>query len=232
MTDTTKGSIGERIAQARKAKGMTQPQLAKACGWDSQGRVSNYERDKREPKSSDVRILASVLDVSESWLWTGEDGAATPLKSGTVREWVDGEEPEDDEVDVPFFGEVELSAGSGTTVVAEVSKAPIRFHRQILRSADVTPSAAACCRISGDSMEPILPNGATVGINTHQTAIVDGKMYAVDHGGLLRVKILQRLPGGKVLLRSANPAYGDEEVEVGDGFRVLGRVFWSSAVWH
>lgn len=227
-----KGSIGERIAQARRAKEMTQPQLAKVCGWDSQGRVSNYERDRREPKSNDMRTLASVLGVSESWLWTGAEGHARVSQCGMVGEWIDGEKPEEDEVDVPFLGEVELSAGSGTTEVVEVSKATIRFPCQLLRSVDVVPSAVACCRVTGDSMEPVLPNGTTVGINTHQTAIVDGKMYAVEYGGLLRVRTLQRLPGGKVLLRSANPSYGDEEVEVGDGFRVLGRVFWSSAVWH
>lgn len=226
-------SFANRLAASRRKKGVNQTELAREIGVSAQS-VQQWESGSTMPRNKRVEAVAKALGVSQEWLMFGgdEEGSSSLIQSGVVREWVDGEEPEDDEVDVPFFDEVELSAGNGTTVVAEVLKAPIRFHRQILRSADVTPSAAACCRISGDSMEPILPNRATVGINTHQTAIVDGKMYAVDHGGLLRVKILQRLPGGKVMLRSANPSYGDEEVEMGEGFRVLGRVFWSSAVWH
>ena len=231
--ESTAMSFANRLAASRKKKGLNQTELAREIGVSAQS-VQQWESGSTMPRNKRVEAVAKALGVSQEWLMFGgdEEGSTQPLNSDTVREWVDGEQPEEDEVDVPFYGEVELSAGNGATAVAEIRKAPIRFHRKILRSANVTPGFAACCRISGDSMEPILPDGATVGINTQETAIVDGKMYAIDHGGLLRVKTLQRLPGGKVLLRSANPAYGDEKVEMGDGFRVLGRVFWSSAVWH
>ncbi|MDW0360853.1 LexA family transcriptional regulator [Halomonas venusta] len=68
------GTIGSRIKEARIRAEMTQPQLAKACGWSSQGRVSNYERDLREPKSGDIAAIAKALNVSESWIWTGDGG--------------------------------------------------------------------------------------------------------------------------------------------------------------
>lgn len=63
---------------------MTQPELARACGWNSQGRVSNYERDLREPKSGDIAAMAKALNVSESWLWTGK-GEDIQADSGNVR---------------------------------------------------------------------------------------------------------------------------------------------------
>jgi phage repressor protein C with HTH and peptisase S24 domain len=76
-------------------------------------------------------------------------------------------------------------------------------------------------------MEPALNNGATVGIDTSKKNIVDGKMYAVDHGGMLRVKMLYRLPGG-VKLRSFNMEEHPDEVVAFSEIRIIGRVFWSS----
>ncbi len=64
--------IGDRIKQARKRLGLTQPQLAEKCGWATQSRVSNYERGDREPKSSDIKALAKALQVTPAWLWTGD----------------------------------------------------------------------------------------------------------------------------------------------------------------
>lgn len=58
-------TLGERIAQFRKKKGLTQLQLAELCGWENgQARVGNYERSLREPSISDLRTLAEALDTT------------------------------------------------------------------------------------------------------------------------------------------------------------------------
>ena len=85
-------------------------------------------------------------------------------------------------------------------------------------------------------MEPVLPDGSTVGVDQGTTTVSDGKMYAIDHGGQLRVKTLYRLPGGGVRMRSFNrEEHPDEEYSLGDmqehEIVILGRVFWSSALW-
>lgn len=67
-----KKTFGDRLREARLYRKLAQPQLAKLCGWDSQSRISMYERGKREPKQSDARKLAQALNVKESWLWNGE----------------------------------------------------------------------------------------------------------------------------------------------------------------
>lgn len=172
-----------------------------------------------------ARHIETSFEKPKGWLDTQHH-----LLEG-IEEWTDGDALSPDEVEVPFYGEVALSAGSGATAFAEISDTPIRFTKKALRKADVTPAAAVCCKITGDSMEPILPDGAVVGIDTNRTDIIDGKMYAVEHGGLLRIKFLQRLPDRKVLLRSANSIYGDDTVSLDDNFRVLGCVFWSAAFW-
>lgn len=56
-------SLGKRIKHYRKAAGLTQGQLAKACGWGSQSRVGNYELDTREPSFADLKAIADAVGV-------------------------------------------------------------------------------------------------------------------------------------------------------------------------
>ncbi|PHR17865.1 MAG: transcriptional regulator [Sphingopyxis sp.] len=56
-------SLGKRIKHYRKEAGLTQGQLAKACGWGSQSRVGNYELDTREPSFADLEAIADAVGV-------------------------------------------------------------------------------------------------------------------------------------------------------------------------
>ncbi|MFG6159657.1 XRE family transcriptional regulator [Halomonas sp. 1390] len=234
-------TIGDRIKQARQQANMTQPELAKACRWNSQGRVSNYERGLREPKSSDVVLLAKALGVSEGWLWTGEDvgGNVTELRpkrsiEGNAEmldhELIEGDEPlRPDEVMLPMFREVEFAAGEGCTQVIENHGAEERFSLPRLSRAGVQPENAALAVAKGDSMMPAINDGATIGIDKGCRGIIDGKVYALDHGGMLRIKRLYRMPLGRVRVVSENSEEYPEEVYSladPDAPRILGRVFW------
>ncbi|WP_338523338.1 XRE family transcriptional regulator [Pseudomonas batumici] len=155
---------------------------------------------------------------------------------GPIDVWDDDTPLDDDEVYVPFLKEVELSAGGGRNMVQVSPKQKLRFGKITLRRQGVQPSEAVCVTVSGNSMEPVLPDGSTVGVDTGTTAITDGKMYAVDHGGQLRVKTLYRLPGGGIRMRSFNrDEHRDEEYTAQEMLEkeiiVLGRVFWSSVLW-
>ena len=82
-------------------------------------------------------------------------------------------------------------------------------------------------------MEPILPHGATVGVDTSATNVIDGKMYAVNHDGMLRIKVLYNLPGGGLRLRSYNTdEYPDERLDADQvkQVKVIGKVFWYSVL--
>ena len=83
-------------------------------------------------------------------------------------------------------------------------------------------------------MEPVLPDGSTVGINTDAKTIVDGKVYALDHDGMLRIKRLYNLPSGGLRIVSYNrDEYPDEILQSYDTkkVRIIGRVFWHSVLW-
>jgi phage repressor protein C with HTH and peptisase S24 domain len=80
-------------------------------------------------------------------------------------------------------------------------------------------------------MEPVFPDGATLGIDTGRTEIKDGDIYAINHNGSLRVKLIYRMHGGGLRLRSFNADEWPEEnvgAEELATVNILGRVFWCS----
>lgn len=154
---------------------------------------------------------------------------------GPIDVWDDDTPLDDDEVYVPFLKEVELSAGSGRTAVHQSHKQKLRFGKMTLRRQNVQANEAVCVTVNGNSMEPVLPHGSTVGVDQGCTTITDGKMYALNHGGQLRVKTLYRLPGGGIRMRSYNrEEHPDEEYSATELLKneiiVIGKVFWYSVL--
>jgi transcriptional regulator with XRE-family HTH domain len=79
-------TIGERIKKLRIELGMSQPELAKKCGWGEisytkkgryyikgQLRISDYERGHRMPSNPALSKLAQNLHVSLSFLLEGNN---------------------------------------------------------------------------------------------------------------------------------------------------------------
>ncbi|WP_447593588.1 S24 family peptidase [Aquipseudomonas campi] len=190
-----------------------------------------------------VRNVCALLKINQEWL---EDGvmpiealvpsrtiSADAVMEGPIEVWDDDTPLPDDEVLVPFLKEVELAAGSGRMSVEVNTKRRLRFGKYSLRNKGVDPANARCVTITGNSMEPVLRNGATVGVDVGNTRIIDGDLYAINHSGQLRVKQAYRLPGGGLRLRSFNrDEHPDEEYSLGDIERqeiaVIGRVFWGA----
>lgn len=158
--------------------------------------------------------------------------AKKQYKMGAFDIWDSGTPLRDDEVALPFFREVELSAGSGSTMIQENNGFKLRFSRSTLSQNNVDVSMAACVTVSGNSMEPVLPDGATIGIDTSKTIIKDGDLYAIDHDGHLRVKMVYRMPTGIRLKSFNNEEWPDEHYNAQDSLniKILGRVFWWSVL--
>ena len=152
---------------------------------------------------------------------------------GEISVWDDESPLEPDEVFVPLLKEVELSAGSGRFAIEETSSSNLRFSKKDLRHNNVQFDNAKCVMVSGNSMFPVLRDGATVGVNVGKTSIsdiVDGEMYAINHNGQLRIKQVYRLPNG-IRLRSFNrDDHPDEDYSFQDiqnqQISIVGHVFW------
>lgn len=221
-----------------KARGvrMTQETLAHDCGWKGQSAVSQYT-NARIPLNLDALVkLSSALGVAPERISPrlaarlgGPSSNLADVEPAGVMEGA----PMTGEVDVPYYREVELAAGSGACEVIENHGVTKRLPLRALEQSGVAVENAACATVRGDSMQPVLPDSTCIGIDRGATEIVDGEIYAIDHDGMLRVKYLYRLPLGRIRVASENDDEYPDEIVSGEDlqfFRIIGRVFWFEVI--
>ena len=84
MDDTTDwygpdaATFGDRVAAAREAAGMSQSHLARCLGV-KKSTLTGWEDDISEPRANKLSMMAGLLNVSITWLLTGEgEGMSEP----------------------------------------------------------------------------------------------------------------------------------------------------------
>lgn len=74
-------TFGDRVAAGREAADMTQAQLARRLGV-KKSTLMGWEQDLSEPRANKLSMLSGVLNVSMSWLLTGEgEGMSEPSET-------------------------------------------------------------------------------------------------------------------------------------------------------
>lgn len=220
--------LKDRIKLAREKAGLTQQELADKAGV-SQTTIM-YLENGRNKSSSKIVDIASALRVDSRWLANGEESNAELITDGKLSPWDDGDPTTDDDIDIPFLKEVCLSAGDGTVELSDYEGRKLRFSRKTLRDLGVDPKNAVCVTVRGDSMEPVLRDNGTVGVDRGNTALKDGAIYAVNNEGLLQIKRIKRLSLNEVVLESYNPEYPPIIRQLSD-IEILGFVFWYSVLF-
>nr|DAR77008.1 MAG TPA: Repressor protein CI [Caudoviricetes sp.] len=234
-------TLKDRLEELMAEYGLTtQQQLADFAGV-SKGLVGQWFNGSTGLGAKPLLAFGNKTRFSTQWLadGTGEkyqsDPASKAMKSNAtafavVETWQDDTPLNDAECEVPFLKEVRLAAGSGSFEASDFNGYKLRFHESSLRRKGINPKDVVCVSADGNSMEPVFPDGATLGVDTSQKHIKDGKIYAINHDGWLRTKILYRLPGNKIRIHSYNEEeHPDEEVDAAD-IQVIGRVFWWSVL--
>lgn len=107
--------------------------------------------------------------------------------------------------------DVQLSAGCGNIQWVVNEKDPISFRARWFQHKRLNPEHCKALYVRGRSMEPKLEDWDTVLIDTSQTDIVDGEIYAVCLDDEFFIKTVERIAGG-VLLKSENPDFTNIEV--------------------
>lgn len=211
----------------------SQAEFARAIG-KAPAQVNQWVNGYRNIGNGAAAQIEDSLSLPRGWLDGKEDfrrpeSNATVI--GTLDVWDSKTPLAADDCEVPFYKDVHLSAGNGfSDDIEDYNGYKLRFSKSTLRRHGINPADVVCVCADGDSMEPVFPDGATLGINTADKVIKDGKIYAVNHGGLLRTKILQKLPDNKIRIKSYNSeAYPDEEADA-DEMNIIGRVFWWSVL--
>lgn len=124
--------------------------------------------------------------------------------------------------------DVRISAGHGQLVLSDDELSRLSFRADFLRSAGASPDQTVSVSVAGDSMEPLIPDGATILVNRASKTIINGKVYAFRHDGELLVKRLYKGNGG-FIARSENPAGGYSDLHLDEAnpeTEVIGRAFW------
>ncbi len=78
--------LGERIRKARKAKGLTQIQLADIIGAKNSS-ISDWENNQHRPDIDMLALLSDALGVSSGWLLEEESFAS----DSRIRKFLTGE---------------------------------------------------------------------------------------------------------------------------------------------
>ncbi|CNJ54041.1 repressor protein CI [Yersinia rohdei] len=234
--------FSERLNLAMAEGRFTQGSLAKAVGM---AQSSIWKLTSGGAKGSRRTVdLARVLGVRPEWLSSGsgpmrEDGARPYHPDSTIppeSEWVgvdvwDSSTPlGEDDVEIPYYKSIELAAGNGCSNNEDHNGFKLRFSKTTLRRAGADPKSVMAFPVHGNSMEPVLPDGTTVTVDCANNRIVDGAIYAIDQDEFFRVKLLYRLPGRKLSIRSYNKdEFPDEEADM-DDVKIIGRVIHYSVM--
>lgn len=233
-------TFAERLNAAMSAAGVSQGQLAEKVGI-SQPAIQKMTSGKTSGSRKMVE-LAHALNVRPEWLSSGNgpmrDGdqkeSSVPPESewNTVETWDDHTPLSSEEVEVPFFKDIEFACGDGRTGDADYNGYKLRFSKSTLRriGASTDGHGIICFPARGNSMEPNIPDGTTVAVNTEDKKIVDGKMYAISEDGWKRIKLLYRTGPETVSIRSYNSIEHPPEEKPLSKIEVIGRVFWWSVL--
>lgn len=233
-------AVSTRLIQRMKELDINGADITRATGATSAA-ITKWRQGINAPTRY-ILQLAKLLQTTPEWLLYGTPAkseqptqvAGNPKRTsdvsnfGTFRLWSRNDPlPEDEYVHLPFRKEMEFKGGDGVVELEDYNGYTLPFAKATLLRYNVDLETAFCCTLTGDSMEPLIPDGATIGINPGETTIRDGKIYAFRHDDLFRVKRLYRHPGGMVRINSFNPEYKDETVSL-EEIVIIGHIFnWS-----
>ncbi|PPE80333.1 helix-turn-helix transcriptional regulator [Kaistia algarum] len=179
-----------------------------------------------EPNLGTLIALAKAGGVSVEWLATGrgnriladeEASALTASLTTHLNEFAF----------VPRY-EVSASAGHGLRPISEDISERVAFRADWLREIGVSAANAAVLTADGDSMEPLIPDGALMLVDVSIREVRNGCIYVIVKDGDLLVKRVHRKVDGTVSLISENVRYDPEIISADmlDKLHIVGRVRW------
>ena len=209
-------SFGEQMRRRREELGLTRQQLADRLGV-SVSAVGNYETGISAPKEEVLLRLFDALEAEPNYLYRGSYRAASGGHSDEERRLLAKYR------DLPLSGRqtvhtlvdalTEMTDDLRTAVPAAAGFAAPVFgedYELIPVTGDVPPGAELAVRIQGDSMAPVIADGAVVYVNHDPVQSGDVGIFCVD--GDMLCKQYYRDPLGMVYLFSLNRKRADMDV--------------------
>lgn len=194
--------LGDNIKKYRKASSYTQKDLANLLKVKPTT-VASWEQGRNKPLMDKVTKLTNIFGVSLTDLvGSDQENEVTDYFSQKPRM-------------VPLIGTIAM----GAPITAEQNIEKYIPEYMMDRYADDTLFALRC---QGDSMYPLIPNGAIATIR-QQTDVEDGDIAAVLINGEATLKKVLHV-GKTVVLRPANPDYKDIILDKDHPGTILGKM--------
>ncbi|WP_197328698.1 LexA family transcriptional regulator [Ralstonia syzygii] len=232
--------LSERLQLAMKEAGVSQAELARACGVKPPSVHGWLSGKSKFLRGENLLAAARALNVSQEWLATGkgpmrlelggEEGPGSQSDEDVVRQ------PTDDEFALVPQLNISAACGEGRFVDHVVVKGGLAFKRSSLKDFGVPEAAARIIYASGGSMWPEIKDGCVVLLNTADATPADGNVYAIcmpDGSLVLKRLVNEYSPGigaNVWIMRSTNPdknAYPDKLLPPDDRTTIIGRAVWN-----
>lgn len=191
--------------------------FAKACGVD-QATLSRYL--KGEQRGLGFTSLAKIMDYMEATSPItplaphGREGAGIVVSTGEMP-------PKGTGAVVPVY---QFAAGGLPVEWQEAEP----FCEVCIPQKFMFPGLMVL-QVVGDSMAPLIKDGAYVGINKHANVLTPGKVYAVSvpYEGLTIKRVFLDGDKGELILKPENPIHPTQHVSIDDREGLLvGEVVW------
>ena len=233
-------NIVDRLQSALKNKKMSWSKASTSIGLSPQAPA---KWKKGQISKETIEKLAILLGVDVGWLLSGNGDSGLPkfnsidgqpineVKAENIEFW-DNETPvNEDEFEVPYYKDVELTGGSGSFEQYDDGRRKIKYGKSDTYKSGASQTHSICLTLVGDSMEDRIAAGSMIAVDISKKEIREGKIYAFRHGHLLRVKYLIPKPYGGLIIRSHNSLYKDEQIgadETEEDIKIIGWVWnWS-----
>ncbi len=219
------------------AAGDTQNGLAEATKVPQPTIFRILKGESRDPRHATLKPIADRYGITVAQLrgedpienWPSSEAPTSPgaPAAASIRPYLSLDELDPDQYVMVDRFDVFLSAGSGNFQWVINQKDPLAFRARWFQQKRISPEHCKALYVRGRSMEPKLEDWDTVLIDTTQTNIIDGEIYAVSLGDQFFIKTIHRLADG-VLLQSENPEFENIAVkgEQLEQLRVIGKKVW------
>ena len=214
----TKEAVGERLRDARNAANLTLKEVAAIDGIGiSRNALQQWETGATEASIAAVYRLAQVYQTDPLALLSGERRTTVPAQASN-----------DDYYYIPAY-EIEASAGHGAFTEGATTPAKhLAFRKDWMHDRRLSPSSLSAIFTRGDSMEPTIPDGATILVDSSRIEPLDGKIYVIRIDDRLWVKRVQWIPSGGLRLISDNRTYDSFDISKAhlehDNIQICGQV--------
>lgn len=213
-----KDEIGARLRSERERVGLSRDQVVDHISY-SRSTLQQWEAGSTEPPISAIGQLANLYKVSPQYLIFGTDESTIPVPTTNKN---------DEYAYIPAYDMV-ASAGLGEKCQPLLNtKKKLAFRKDWLQTKDLDPTKTSCLHVKGDSMEPTIPNDATILVDTSYNDVMDGGIFVLNIDNRIFVKRTQLQPNGDLTLISDNPRYDNititENDLIHDKVQVYGQV--------